>query len=112
LINGSETEQKIAKSDSSEVNNAYETLNDPLKRAIYFLKINNIFIDSIKLDNMLLTEIKEEIEDGNEERVNLIKKELEKRRTNLYHEIIELTSVDDIDKAVNKVILLKYLSNL
>ena len=64
LIHKTQKEQELAKIKISQINNAYEILKDPLKRAIYFLEINNIFIDSIKPDNMLLVdimEIKEEL---------------------------------------------------
>ena len=91
LINKTQKEQELAKIKISQINNAYEILKDPLKRAIYFLEINNIFIDSIKPDNMLLVdimEIKEELEEGNEEKVNLIKADLKKRKEDLYQEII------------------------
>jgi len=115
LINKTQKEQELAKIKISQINNAYEILKDPLKRAIYFLEINNIFIDSIKPDNMLLVdimEIKEELEEGNEEKVNLIKADLKKRKEDLYQEIINLSNKNLISDISQKVVLLKYLSSI
>ena len=44
MINKSPEAQQKAANDSSNINNAYEILKDPLKRAIYFLhgKIKNL----------------------------------------------------------------------
>ena len=115
LIHKTQKEQELAKIKISQINNAYEILKDPLKRAIYFLEINNIFIDSIKPDNMLLVdimEIKEELEEGNEEKVNLIKADLKKRKEDLYQEIINLSNKNLISDISQKVVILKYLSSI
>ena len=115
MINKSLKEQREAENNNIKINNAYEILKDPLKRAVYFLEINNIFIDSIKPDNMLLMEImeiKENFEDADEKRIKLMKKELDERKNNIYKEIIDLINEKNINGATQKIILLKYLSNL
>jgi molecular chaperone HscB len=115
FINKSQDKQEKAKISSSNINNAYEILKDPLKRAIHFLEINNIFIDSIKPDNILLieiVEIKEKLAEANENEANLIKKDLEERKRNLYQEIISLTNKNLIIEASKKIILFKYLDNI
>jgi thymidylate kinase len=73
------------------------------------LEINNIFIDSIKPDNILLieiVEIKEKLAEANENEANLIKKDLEERKRNLYQEIISLTNKNLIIEASKKIIYL------
>ncbi|MDA7705487.1 Fe-S protein assembly co-chaperone HscB [Rickettsiales bacterium] len=115
LINKSIKEQENSKTQSSNINNAYEILQDPLKRAIHLLEINNIFIDSIGPDNMLLMEImeiKEDLEGSDLNKIKIIKQDLEKRKNNLYQEIIKLTNQNLILEASKKIILLKYLSNI
>lgn len=115
FINQSQDQKEKAKILSSNINNAYEVLKDPLKRAIHFLEINNIFIDSIKPDNILLIEImeiKETLEGSDENEANLIKKNLEERKINLYKEIISLTNKNLITEASKKIILFKYLDNI
>lgn len=115
MINKSPEEQQKAANDSSNINNAYEILKDPLKRAIYFLEINNIFIDSIKPDNMLLMEImeiKEEFEMADKKKREVIKKDLKNKIDLLYQEITALTNKNNIAKAGEKIVLLKYLSKL
>jgi len=115
MINKSPEAQQKAANDSSNINNAYEILKDPLKRAIYFLEINNIFIDSIKPDNMLLMEImeiKEEFEMADKKKREVIKKDLKNKIDLLYQEITALTNKNNIAKAGEKIVLLKYLSNL
>jgi molecular chaperone HscB len=115
FINKSQDKQEKAKISSSNINNAYEILKDPLKRAIHFLEINNIFIDSIKPDNILLIEImeiKETLAEADENEANLIKKDLEERKRNLYQEIISLTNKNLIIEASKKIILFKYLDNI
>lgn len=115
FINQSQDQQKKAKILSSDINNAYEILKDPLKRAIHFLEINNIFIDSIKLNNVLLIEImeiKETLAESDENEANLIKKDLKRRKENLYQEIISLTNKNLIIEASKKIILFKYLDNI
>lgn len=115
MINKSPEAQQKAANDSSNINNAYEILKDPLKRAIYFLEINNIFIDSIKPDNMLLMEImeiKEEFEMADKKKREVIKKDLKNKIDLLYQEITALTNKNNIAKAGEKIVLLKYLSKL
>jgi molecular chaperone HscB len=115
FINKSQDKQEKAKISSSNINSAYEILKDPLKRAIHFLEINNIFIDSIKPDNILLieiVEIKETLAEADENEANLIKKDLEERKRNLYQEIISLTNKNLIIEASKKIILFKYLDNI
>lgn len=115
FINQSQDQKEKAKILSSNINNAYEILKDPLKRAIHFLEINNIFIDSIKPDNILLIEImeiKETLEESDENEANLIKKNLEERKKDLYKEIISLTNKNLITEASKKIILFKYLDNI
>lgn len=115
MINKSPEAQQKAANDSSNINNAYEILKDPLKRAIYFLEINNIFIDSIKPDNMLLMEImeiKEEFEMADKKKREVIKKDLKNKIDLLYQEITALTNKNNITKAGEKIVLLKYLSKL
>lgn len=115
MINKSPEAQQKAANDSSNINNAYEILKDPLKRAIYFLEINNIFIDSIKPDNMLLMEImeiKEEFEMADKKKREVIKKDLKNKINLLYQEITALTNKNNIAKAGEKIVLLKYLSKL
>ena len=57
-------------------------------------------------------EIKETLEGSDENEANLIKKNLEERKINLYKEIISLTNKNLITEASKKIILFKYLDNI
>lgn len=116
LINQSQNTQLEAQITTSNINNAYETLKDPLKRAIHLLEINNIFIDNIHPDPEILMEImeiKEELENEQDQsKINKIKETLAKRKVDIYKEIINLTNNGQIDIASKQIILLKYLTNI
>jgi molecular chaperone HscB len=115
LINKTKKEQEQYMVQTSNINNAYEVLKNPLKRAIHFLEINNIFIDSIKPNNMILTEIMEikmDIESSNMEQKKILQQDLMIKKDNLYQEIISLTNQNLINQACDKIILLKFLDNI
>lgn len=116
LINQSQNTQLEAQITTSNINNAYETLKDPLKRAIHLLEINNIFIDNTHPDPEILMEImeiKEELENEQDQsKINKIKETLAKRKVDIYKEIINLTNNGQIDIASKQIILLKYLTNI
>lgn len=67
----------------SHLNKAYSTLLDPLERAFYILKIQNVSLDSISLDVNKLEEIIEQNDSvqTTNDKANLIKKLQECKKT-------------------------------
>ena len=78
------TEKHAAMQRSVDINNAYNTLKDPLKRAQYLLGLQGIVVgtdkDTVKPSHVLLTEVMEWREEGvsTDELENLCKESVER----------------------------------
>ena len=101
------TEKLAALQKSMDINKAYETLKDPLKRARYLLSLQGIIVgtanDSIRPSPALLTEIME----LREEEVKL--EEIELLKAECLQKIAESYKQSDFEKMAQEVLRLGYL---
>lgn len=112
------TEDEI---NSALINQSYEILKNPIKRAIYLLQINGINIDdeesAPRPDHevlMLIMEFREEIlENKNEaQKIAAIKKNIKQMIADEMKIIIQLFDQDNYQEISQKLIKVKYLDKI
>uniref|UniRef100_A0A336LWJ3 CSON006038 protein n=1 Tax=Culicoides sonorensis TaxID=179676 RepID=A0A336LWJ3_CULSO len=116
--NKSDIEQRHAMDWSSLLNKAYSILSTPLKRAEYMLQLKNITISEKNetINPEFLMEMMERNEEIAEletrsqcdEQLQKLKVELE----NLYKEFSEIFEANNLDKAREMLIRIRYVNNL
>lgn len=103
---------------SSLINKAYETLLNPLSRAVYLLEFNGIEIaesDSIQDTSLLLDilELREQLEDAqSEDEVGQLRKDNQQSIQQTTQQLATTFESENLDAAKNLTIKLRYLSNL
>ncbi len=106
-----EAERVQSLQKASDINEAYRTLKNPLKRAEYLLSLHNIDMKEAKPDQQLLMEVMEQREALSETN-NLQLKELtvqaEDNRSQYISNLAELFDRQDFDTAQDVVLKLKY----
>ncbi|GBC10673.1 hypothetical protein RclHR1_09810007 [Rhizophagus clarus] len=111
-------EYNYASQQSSLINKAYQVLRDPLSRAKYMLKLNNISISESESlqDQELLMEIldvREQLEEAtNENNVKVIKNESEDKINNILAELSQAFSSNDFCMAKESTVKLQYWYNI
>ncbi len=114
-------DQTEAEINSILINQAYQTLKNPIKRAIYLLQLQGINIDSedciIKpsQENLIfIMELREEILDsGNDQtQIDLIKNKVKKIIAGEMTQITDLLTEQKYQEAAQKLIKLKYLDKI
>lgn len=116
----SDKEQLVAIQNSSFINQAYNILKNPIKRAIYLLSLKGIKIDddhnSIKPDNqtlILIMKIREEIEEAkNIDEIKNIKKLIKKDIASCLEKVKDLLNKEDYKKGGKEAIKLQYLNKI
>ena len=61
FVNATEAEKKLSLSKSTQINDAYQILKNPIQRAQYLLKLNNV-VQEKSLDNEFLIKLMEWVE--------------------------------------------------
>ena len=113
-------EREYSEQCSAVVNNAYQTLLDPLKRAKHLLELNNVkFKDnegSGSLDKLFLMEImelNEEMEDiTNMEEFDQLEKRVDNDFETLVNEMKDNFGKSDFDKAKQSLMKARYFANI
>lgn len=110
----SDEEKRISENYSALVNKAYGVLQSPLKRALHLLAIKGEKItEDQKLENpeflMEIMELNEEVEDADtDEKLVELNKKSKQRLESLVKEISECFQKNDVKKAKEVVIKLRY----
>ena len=112
-------QKRQAEAMSARINEAYKTLQDPLKRAQYLLSLQNIDVEdeSAKLsENALLMEVmeaREAVEEvENEEDLVSIRAENNERIQDSVHKLEDCFREGDLERAATEAIRLRYWVNI
>jgi molecular chaperone HscB len=117
----SATEQTEAEINSILINQAYQILKNPLKRAVYLLQLKGINIDSetceIKpsQENLVfIMELREEIleNQNNQSQIDLSKQKIKKFIAEEMLQVADLLDQDQYQTAAQKLIRIKYLDKI
>ncbi|TIA88176.1 hypothetical protein E3P99_02726 [Wallemia hederae] len=115
---GADTDHNNHANISSQINKSYETLLNPLSRAVHLLELNGIEIaeaDSIQ-DTSLLIEVldlREQLEDAEtEDQVAELRQENQESITQTIQHLSQAFQDQDLQQAKNFTIKLRYLTNL
>ncbi|MCW8983360.1 MAG: Fe-S protein assembly co-chaperone HscB [Gammaproteobacteria bacterium] len=117
---GSEQEQRIAVEQAAQVNDAYQTLKSPLKRAQYLLELNGTPLDdtdtqmdmAFLLQQMAMREELEKVPDAADpfSALDKIRNELKIELNKVSQQVAELLSINgDIDAAKEPVKKMQFL---
>ncbi|QIW97957.1 hypothetical protein AMS68_003475 [Peltaster fructicola] len=111
--------KRQAEAMSATINEAYKTLQDPLRRARYLLSLNDVDLedDSMKLsENELLMEVmeaREAVEEvQNEEELGTLKQENQGRIKESVNALEECFAAGDLQGAAHHAIRLRYWNNI
>ncbi|CAN6338255.1 unnamed protein product [Urochloa humidicola] len=110
----SEKERSYAAEQSAHVIDAYRTLNKPLSRALYLLKLEGIHVDEEQTINdpellMEMMEIREAVNDASDSRtLEKIQSQVKKKLETWSHTFEEAFDKKDFDRAVEATQRMRY----
>ena len=113
-----QAERGHSEQQSSMVNKAYQTLMKPLSRGMYLLELHGVTLEEGETQNdpellMVIMEINEQLADAKDlETVQKIGQENQEILDSLIKEIAEAFKNQDIKKAKDLMITLKYYANI